>query len=94
MKYRKKPVVIKALQFDGTHSKLKHIQSLFKKLVVTAKSTHLTEDFCRNLRIKTPEGSISVSENDWILEGESSELGVHYWPVKPDYFDENYEPVL
>lgn len=40
---------------------------------------------------KTKEGDLYVTPGDWIMKGYSKELGWHYWPVKPDYFNENYE---
>lgn len=43
--------------------------------------------------IKTIEGDLVAKMGDWILKGESKDQGVHFWPVKPDYFKENYEQV-
>jgi len=43
--------------------------------------------------IDTLEGGHIVCPGDWIVEGYTTELGVHHWPVKPDYFAENYEKV-
>ena len=34
-----------------------------------------------------------ANEGDWIMKGHSSKQGIHFWPVKPDYFDEHYERV-
>jgi len=43
--------------------------------------------------IDTPEGGHIVCPGDWIVEGCTTKLGIHHWPVKPDYFAENYEKV-
>jgi hypothetical protein len=76
MKFRKKPVVIKATQFwistpDGWP------QSVYKD------STSPT-----GYAIDTLEGSHQVTEGDWIITGVKGE---HY-PCKPDIFAITYEP--
>ena len=48
------------------------------------------------LKLKTPEsgGETQIaSMGDYIVFGESKELGRHCWPVKPDYFENAYEKV-
>lgn len=30
---------------------------------------------------------------DFIVKGYTEELGWHFWPVKPSYFEDNYEKV-
>jgi hypothetical protein len=44
--------------------------------------------------IDTPEGTHIVCVQDWIVQGHSDDMGVHYWPVKPDYFKTAYEEVF
>lgn len=39
--------------------------------------------------IKTLEGKMTISENDYIIKGVHGEL----YPCKPDIFEETYEPV-
>lgn len=46
--------------------------------------------------LKTPESDNEtqmVVSGDFILKGYTDELGWHFWPVKPSYFNENYEKV-
>ena len=48
----------------------------------------------RGIKIKTPEsgeGTQIASIGDYIVFGDSKDLGRHCWPVKPDFFEENYE---
>ena len=48
------------------------------------------------LKLKTPEsgGETQIASiGDYIVFGESKELGRHCWPVKPDYFENAYENI-
>jgi len=82
-KYRKKPIVIDAVQFfrdehfDGKHVLVDGVETIFRGGV--------REFFCRTL-----EGSLTVSDGDWIITGV---MGEHY-PCKPDVFSETYEPIV
>ena len=58
MKFRKKPVIIEAVQFNGTS--------------IEAKKLNLTFDSGR-WTIKTLEGFLFVSNGDWIITGVKGE---------------------
>lgn len=49
-----------------------------------------------SIYLKTPESNgetqLAVT-GDFILKGYTEELGWHFWPVKPSYFNENYQLV-
>src|SRR3954469_14238919 len=79
-KYRKKPVVIEAVQFRGQFTK-----EIGDFLV----GTTIKSGCCGQLDIKTLEGWHHVSIGDWIIRGVK---GDHY-PCKPDIFAATYEPV-
>ena len=79
-KYRKKPVVIEAVQitdatFDAPHPNPEHIVGLVYNPVL------------RTVRIPTLEGEMIGSLGDWIITGVKGE---HY-PCKPDIFAATYE---
>lgn len=77
MKFRKRPVVIDAMQFDGYN-----IDEC--KLVVLApnnRDTHL------RFGVITLEGEMEASPGDWIITGVHGER----YPCKPDIFSETYE---
>lgn len=78
-KYRKKPIVIEALQYHGEFTQ--EIGDFLLGTVVT----NTTEG---RLAILTLEGFLTVSNGDWIIRGIKGE---HY-PCKPDIFDATYEP--
>lgn len=84
-KYRKKPVVIEAIQFEDTDE------------CIMALSNELGLDPVRVgydvnppvLRIKTLEGEMLGNIGDYIIKGINGE----FYPCKPDIFDKTYEPV-
>lgn len=82
MKYRKKPVVIEAVQWRGDN---------ITEVMKLAGGGEYEDDFLAtgDLTIKTLEGDMKASLNDWIIKGIRGEL----YPCKPDIFDATYEPV-
>jgi len=80
MKYRKKPVVIDAVQWTG--SNLSEIADLIGRAdnVFVAGNT---------IKIKTLEGVMVASPGDWIIIGVKKEI----YPCKPDIFSATYDPV-
>ena len=95
MKYRKKPVVIEAFQYDGDlkGSDGKYYVpdwavEAFEKGIITSSSDEPGVPPCR-LAIRTLEGVMLASVGDFIIRGVNSEL----YPCKPDIFAKTYEPV-
>lgn len=79
MKFRKKPVVIDAIQWNGTN--LQDVTSL-------GAAREYEQDFLGDdLVIKTLEGDMTARKGDWIIRGVKGEL----YPCKPDIFDATYE---
>ena len=89
MKYRKKPVVIEALQwngsnlreiinFTGLHPSMKLSWKDYEELVAS-----------EGLKIFTLEGSHMATVGDYIIRDVKGE----YYPCKPDIFKETYEKV-
>lgn len=85
-KYRKKPVVIEAWQWDESKETLSMLCSRGMKW--SGHRGHRDKpDLCSDLRIATPEGIMNVSPGDWIICGVKGEL----YPCKPDIFAATYE---
>lgn len=82
MKYRKKPVVIEAVQFTGDN--IKTVWDAFG-----AHSIYGPVEDDPNAYILTLEGRMQCSPGDWILKGIQGE----FYPCKPDIFDATYEPI-
>ena len=76
MKYRKKPVIIEAVQWNGKN--LTEIDN-FVGGSISIKGTSLI--------IHTLEGDMEASINDYIIKGINEE----FYPCKPDIFDKTYE---
>ena len=82
MKFRKRPVVIDAIQFEGGKESSEEI----KKFCFPSRATwHYSHD---TLSIETLEGWSTASKGDWIIRGVKGE----YYPCKPDVFEITYEP--
>jgi len=87
MKYRKKPVVIEAMQVgssDDSHSEI---------LAWAWPNRSVPQPLIRvhpsGFRIDTLEGTMYANVGDWIIRGVKGEL----YPCKPDIFAATYEPV-
>lgn len=91
--YRKKPVVIEAVQWTGDN--LREVIA-FTDGPPETKSHHAGmmweqyEDLVRKdgLKIYTIEGKMDASLGDWIIKGVKGE----FYPCKPDIFAATYEP--
>ena len=89
MKYRKKPVVIEAIKWDGRMETLAKIGKLNTlKRDITIEDDFIEEDQ-KSIMIDTLEGVHEVKIGDWIIQGVSGEL----YPCKPDIFKMTYEKV-
>lgn len=81
-KFRKKPVVIEAMQYTGENA------TEIQRFIGAAETD---ESFLRPtiLKIKTLEGTMQADEGDWIIRGVKGE----FYPCKPDIFSATYEAV-
>lgn len=81
-KYRKKPVIIEAYQFNGSFGEL-------NKAIPESMDWYgyLDEDGGWAFDIPTLEGRMKASEGDWIIKGIAGE----FYPCKPDIFNRTYE---
>ena len=92
MKFRKRPVVIEAMLYDGTMKSIETIGDWAKSPPgEDAWISWVTTDGVRveDPLIHTLEGEMHVSPGDWIIKGVQGE----FYPCKPDIFVETYEPV-
>ena len=86
MKYRKKPVVIDAVQF--TRDNFEDIKGF-----AGAAATYFRTERCLNGKaycsIQTLEGNMTATEGDYIIKGVNGE----FYPCKPDIFEKTYDAV-
>ena len=76
--YRKKPVVIEAVQYTGPN---------FEEIEAFVGGDAEFRD--GKLLVATLEGPLYASPGDWIIKGVKGEL----YPCKPDVFSQTYEAV-
>ena len=82
--YRKKPVVIEAIQFNG-----KNAEEIEQWSNNNVKRGLVSEDTLTKvyLEIETLEGTMTAQLNDYIIKGVSGE----FYPCKPDIFEKTYD---
>lgn len=82
LKYRKKPVVIEAKQFDGTTVCYLDIMIWMGKIEIVLGDYDPTAVY-----IQTLEGEMRADIGDYIIKGIKGE----FYPCKPDIFEQTYE---
>lgn len=78
MKFRKKPVVINAVQWTGSN---------LTEVLDFMGWRDATHDHTTGLSIQTLEGDMHASVGDWIIQGVQGE----FYACKPDIFEATYE---
>lgn len=85
--YRKKPIEIQAIHFDGTGESCTAVtEFLGGSYAGNARWNHTTNT---GGVILTLEGEMTFSPGDWIVRGIKGE----FYPVRADVFEATYEPV-
>lgn len=85
MNYMKRPVIVQAVQWDGTNfDEVKELDQPDVRRVGTTVVDGVTK-----LRIATLEGVMTASIGDWVIRGVRNEL----YLCKPDTFAETYDHV-
>ncbi|WP_449456129.1 hypothetical protein [Streptococcus suis] len=79
MKYRKKPVVVEAVKWNGEN----HLD--ITQFTISA----IQFDSFGTLWINTLEGNMKAEKGDYIIKGVQGE----FYPCKPDIFEQTYEEV-
>lgn len=93
MLYKKKPVVISAIQWTG-ENELQIMNFVGRELHVSKppRIAQLNLDLppeAFNVVIPTLEGDMIANRFDWIIKGIKGE----FYPCKPDIFEQTYEKV-
>ena len=86
MKYRKKPVVIEAVQFsDDSADIIIELQEFMQSNLRVS----YADPNNPVIKIETLEGVMDASVGDFIIKGVNGE----FYPCKPDIFEKTYEVV-
>ena len=100
-RYRKKPVVIEAVQvaaavyngntWNGSPFECDVLPQWLEDAFTNGTiEVHPSDRDFALLAIKAPEGTMIAQPGDWIIRGVKGEL----YPCKPDIFAATYEPVV
>lgn len=89
-KFRKKPVVIQAVQYDGSYRCLDEFPFSEVCNIEISQEEAGEGKFKQCLIISTLEGKMKASIGDYIIRGVNGE----YYPCKPDIFEKTYEAVI
>lgn len=99
-RFRKKPVEVEAMQWDGTCASVREICEWARShpdplapdepwVDYTYQRSGDGELVVNEVQCHTLEGPLNVSAGDWIINGVAGE----FYPCKPDIFEATYEPV-
>jgi len=96
-KYRKKPVVIEAMQWDGkvesAHPIIQWVNGAVGSTATWTEGHTVSPGFpdeawvSEGIYIQTLEGSMRVSSEDYVIRGVQGE----FYPCKPDIFAATYD---
>ncbi len=88
MKYRKKPVIVEAEQYSlDRHREEGYLPPGVDHAFFMDEDGVQQEKL--NPIIKTLEGTLSITDGDWIIKGIQGE----FYPCKPDIFEATYDAV-
>lgn len=87
MKYRKKPVIIEAIQFEDNSDRIIEIHEFMGGDTIRVNYEDKNNPY---LKIETLEGIMKASVGDYIIKGVNGE----FYPCKPDIFEKTYERVI
>lgn len=87
MKYRKKPVIIEAIQFEDNSDRIIEIHEFMGGDTIRVNYEDRDNPY---LKIETLEGIMKASVGDYIIKGVNGE----FYPCKPDIFEKTYERVI
>ena len=90
-KYRKIPIIVEAIRWNGINlDEIKAFvgKSLIYEIIDDAWKAGKSSPYVI-MKIKTLEGYMNVSINDFIIKGVNGE----FYPCKPDIFEKTYEIV-
>jgi hypothetical protein len=86
--FRKKPVVIEAIQWPGTKFETTPPKWFSDAMYLTPGAPGFVMRWDNDILIETLEGQMRAQPGDWIIRGIKGEL----YPCKPDIFAASYEP--
>lgn len=87
--YKKKPVVIKALKYDGTKKMSDYVTEEVGSVTQVIETDTKKGDTEYRLVIRTLEGDMTAKTGDYIIVGIKGEV----YPCDAEIFEKNYQEV-
>ena len=84
MRYKKKPVIVDAMRFQGNN------YEVLDWIKGDGGSAYGLND---RIIVKTLEGEMTADHGDWIIKEPFPTAARKFYPCKPDIFDATYAPV-
>ena len=88
--FRKKPVVIEAVHFDGSGASCTEVSDFMGGPQMIDGPVLWNTNTNSGGKIRTLEGDMAFNPGDWIIKGVKGE----FYPCKADIFAATYEPAL
>lgn len=88
MKYKKKPVIIEAIQLLNNNSSIEECLKFIYNVFITDDDIETIKND-KHIRIQTLEGDMKASFGDYIIKGVNGE----FYPCKLDIFEKTYESI-
>lgn len=88
MKYKKKPVIIEAIQLLNNNSSIEECLKFIYNVFITDDDIETVKND-KHIRIQTLEGDMKASFGDYIIKGVNGE----FYPCKPDIFEKTYKSI-
>lgn len=93
MKFRRKPIVLEAIQFRANFRDAQTILNWINEASGWSPDKNTDPPamyYYGDLTIMRPDGNLHARDKDWIIKGVKGE----FYPCKPDVFKKTYEPVV
>jgi hypothetical protein len=88
-RYRKKPVVIEAMLFDGSAESGEAVEAWIGEAGAFGYASRGREEPYWGVEIRTLEGTMTADPGDYVIRGTKGE----FYPCKPGPFANTFEPV-
>jgi hypothetical protein len=94
-KYRKRPVEVEAMQWDGSRESIDAICRWANDPLLVhgdepvVSYVYQGEDDVQDVIVWTLNGDVGLDPGEWVVRGVQGE----FYPCKPDIFDATYEPI-
>ena len=92
--FRKKPVTIEAIQWDGTNfDEIMNFMEEFHGNKFNYENAEEAAYRSKEIHIRTSEGTMVATEGDWVIKEPFPTSDRNFYPCKPDIFEQTYEPL-